>query len=220
MEEVISLKARLITGIVIGTFGVLSLAASACTFQFNYAAIEAPIGTVGEVGIRVQKTHNNCTLSSMDEYLLEGSGIQILGATAWEDLGGGLYEKWLQISLSQVGEGSLKISKTCTKEGYQEKILPVTTLTSDSSDALWAQAWNGIYPLEATNTVVSDTGTPTLHEGMLTVGNLSVMLPQDVQLPDSLPLTVRLYALGSTGDAAPLLLVGEDLFFRFDHLIN
>lgn len=220
MEEVISLKARLIIGIVIGTFGVLSLAASACTFQFNYAAIEAPIGTVGEVGVRVQKTHNNCTLSSMDDYRLEGSGIQILGATAWEDLGGGLYEKWLQISLSQVGEGSLKISKTCTKEGYQEKILPVTTLTSEASDAVWSQAWNGIYPLEATENVISDTGTPAVLEGTLTVGSLTVTLPQDVQLPDSLPLTVRLYAVDSRGDTAPLLLVGEDMFFRFDHLAH
>jgi len=219
MEEVISLKARLIIGIVIGTFGVLSLAASACTFEFNYAAIEAPIGTVGEVGVRVQKTHNNCTLSSMDDYLLEGSGIQILGATAWEDLGGGLYEKWLQISLSEVGDGSLKISKTCTKEGYEEKILPIVTLASDSSDAIWTLAWNGTYPFEESGAVLNDVGTPALHDGVLTVGALSVTVPTNLQMPDILPNSVRLYALDSAEDLTPLLLVGEDVFIRFDHLL-
>ena len=120
------------------TFAVLSLlalfavSASACDFYFNYESISAPIGTVGDVGVRVQKTHAKCTLSSMDDYMIDGEGIQILGETAWEDLGGDLYEKWVQISLSEEGDGFLRISKTCTKEGYQEEVLPITSLAPDS----------------------------------------------------------------------------------------
>ena len=82
-----------------------AISASACTFYFNYESIAAPIGTVGEVGLRVQKTHAKCTLSSMDDYAIDGEGIQILGETAWEDLGGNLFEKWVQVSLSEEGEG-------------------------------------------------------------------------------------------------------------------
>jgi len=78
--------------IAVGLFAAFALSASACTFYFNYVSISAPIGTVGEVRIRVQKTHARCTMSSMDEYTIEGRGIQILGRTTWEDLGGALTE--------------------------------------------------------------------------------------------------------------------------------
>ena len=64
---------------------LFTLSASACEFYFSYESISAPIGTVGEIGIRVQKTHAKCTLSSMDDYAIDGEGIQILGETAWED---------------------------------------------------------------------------------------------------------------------------------------
>ena len=32
--------------------------AMACEFLFNYEEIAAPLSTVGEIGVRVQKTHN------------------------------------------------------------------------------------------------------------------------------------------------------------------
>ena len=129
---------------------LLSLGVSACSFQFSYQSISAPLGTVGDVGIQVQKTHNNCVLSSMDEYLIEGRGVQILGETVWEDLGGGLYEKWVQLSLATLGDGSLTISKTCIKDGYEEKVLPILTQSAEAADAVWMLAWNGTYPFEAT----------------------------------------------------------------------
>lgn len=214
------MRIRLGAGMIVGMLGMLAFSASACTFQFNYASIEAPIGTVGEVGIQVQKTHNKCTLSSMDDYVIEGSGIQILGETAWEDKGGGLYEKWVQVSLSTLGSGELKISKTCAKEGYEEKILPISTLATDSSDAIWTQAWNGAYPFDESGDIRSSLGSPSIENGVLIVGDLTVSLPSTLQLPEPLPDSVRLFALYSAGEALPLLLVGENVFFRFDHLIN
>jgi hypothetical protein len=214
------LKTRSAAWIALGLLALLSLTASACSFQFSYASIQAPIGTVGEVGIQVQKTHNNCTLSSMDEYNIDGSGIQILGETAWEDKGGGLYEKWLQVSLSALGTGNLKISKTCTKDGYEEAILPISTLVSDSGDGVWTQAWNGTYPFDEPGDVRSSLGTAIIENGVLIVGELTVSLPSTLRLPEDLPDSVRLFALYSAGEALPLLLVGEDVFFRFDHLNN
>lgn len=205
---------------VLGILGLLSLTASACSFQFNYASIQAPIGTVGEVGIQIRKTHGNCVLDSMDDYLIEGIGIQILGETSWDSKGGGLYEKWLQVSLSAVGTGRLKISKTCTKEGYEEAVLPITTLPSEDENAVWAKAWNGIYPFDSTGDIRSAIDAASIESGVLAVGELSVVLPSGLLLPEPLSDTVRLYALYSNNDVLPLLLVGKEMFFRFDHLLN
>jgi hypothetical protein len=219
LEEVVWLRTRSVGWMFLGALGLLSLTASACSFQFSYASIQAPIGTVGEVGIQVRKTHNNCVLHSMDEYTIEGTGIQILGETAWEDKGGGLYEKWIRVSLSELGDGSLKISKTCTKEGYEEKVLPIVTVVSESSDEVWARAWNGTYPFDEAGDIRSVLGSPVIENGVLVVGEIAVPISSSFQFPEILPDTVRLFALYSEGEALPLLLVGEDVFFRFDHLL-
>ena len=42
---------------------LVSVVGAACDFSFNYEQITAPVGTVGEIGVRVQKTHNNCTMA-------------------------------------------------------------------------------------------------------------------------------------------------------------
>ncbi|GAH21919.1 unnamed protein product, partial [marine sediment metagenome] len=79
-------------------------------FTFNYERIEAPIGTVGEIGVRIEKTHQKCTMDDPLDYQFDWKGIQILGETDWEEIDPQLYEKWFQVSLSSIGEGFLKIS--------------------------------------------------------------------------------------------------------------
>ena len=197
---------------------LFALSVGACTFYFNYESISAPIGTVGEIGIRVQKTHAQCTLSSMDEYVIDGEGIQILGETAWEDLGGGLYEKWVQVSLSREGDGTLRISKTCTKEGYEEKVLPITVLPPDE-DAVWTSAWEGEYPFESSEDVVSVLDVVMVGEGSLEVAGRTLALPEGAVLPSELPATVRVFYAEIAGQPVALLLVGDGMFVRFDHLI-
>jgi len=195
----------------------LAVSAGACTFTFSYESVFAPIGTVGEIGIRVQKTHARCTLSSMDEYLIDGVGIQILGETSWEDLGGNLYEKWVQISLAEEGDGALRISKTCTKEGYQEKVLPITSLAPDE-DAAWTMAWNGEYPFDEPTDTNSVLDSAIVNDGTMAVGGLTLALPDGAALPSRLPETVRVFYSDVTGEPIALLLLGEGLFVRFDHL--
>ena len=116
------MKKRLTVTLLAATITVLAitLSAAACQFSFNYTEITAPLGTVGEIGVRVQKDHNNCTLPSMDDYQFAWENIQVLGETAWEGIGPDLYERWFQVSLSEIGDGYLMISKDCTKEGYEE----------------------------------------------------------------------------------------------------
>lgn len=198
-------------------FALFALSASACTFYFNYESVSAPIGTVGDIGIRVQKTHGQCTLSSMNEYQVEGKGIQILGATAWSDLGNGLYEKWVQISLSEEGAGFLMISKTCTKEGYEEKVLPITSLAPDEETA-WTMAWNGQYPFATSENVVSLLDSAVVEGETLSLGDVTLTLPSGVLLPSELPSEIRVFYTATTGDPRLLLIVGDGLFVRLDHL--
>ena len=202
----------------VSLLALVAVSASACDFFFSYELISAPIGTVGEVGIQVQKTHARCTLSSMNDYVIDGEGIQILGETAWEDLGGNLYEKWVRISLSEEGDGFLRISKTCTKEGYEEKVLPITVLAGDES-AVWTVAWDGEYPFEASGDVVSVLASAAVSDGSLEVAGLALTLPDGAVLPNDLPESVRVFYAEIEGRSVPLLLVGEGLFVRFDHLI-
>lgn len=198
---------------------LFALSVGACTFYFNYESVSASIGTVGEIGVRVQKTHLRCTLSSMDDYVIDGEGIQILVDTAWEDLGGGLYEKWVQVSLSQEGDGFLRISKDCTKEGYKEKVLPITSHAPDG-EAVWASAWDGEYPFESPEDVVSVLDVVTVGDGSLEVAGQTLALPEGVVLPDQLPGTVRVFYAEIAGRPVALLLVGDGMFVRFDYLIT
>jgi len=218
-REEIRVKRMHVVGIAAATLALFAASASACTFTFSYDSISAPIGTAGDVGIRVQKTHTRCTMTSMDEYKIDGEGIQILGETAWEDLGGSLYEKWVRISLAEAGDGALRISKTCTKEGYEEKILPVAVLVPEE-DAAWATAWNGEYPFDEPVNVDSVLDAVAVSDETLSVGGLTLALPAGAELPNAFPETVRVFFAAGEGEPIALLLVGEGLFVRFDHLIG
>lgn len=72
-------------------------------------------------------------------------------------------------------------------------------------------------PVEAE--VHSVFGRPELFENVLTLEGLSFVLPE--ALPVALPPEVRLfYAVLPGAEFFPLLLVGEGLFWRFDHLLG
>jgi len=196
-----------------------AVGASACDFFFSYTEVTAPIGTYGEIGVRVQKTHNNCTLSSMDDYELAWENVQILGSTEWEEVGPNLYERWFQVSLSEIGEGYLMVSKDCTKEGYQEAILPITVLDPDEG-GIWEQASGGTYPLDAPSdgTIESVAGPASYEAGALSIGGVTVELPAEI--PSDLAEARLFFTTPDAGDVLPLLVVADGSFVRFDHLIG
>jgi len=206
------------------TVGLLAMATTviACEFQFNYSEISAPLGTVGEIAVRVQKDHNNCTLPSMDDYQFTWENIQPLGETAWEEVGFNLYEKWFQVSLSQTGDGYLRISKDCTKEGYEEAILPITVL-EPAEEGIWYQAYEGAYPLEISEIgpLESVTGEAVVMEGTLTVDQLTIEPPVVPTGFDGELGSIRLFfTKTSNEEIVPLLIVSDRFFLRFDHLIS
>ncbi|MCK4391299.1 hypothetical protein KAX17_00145 [Candidatus Bipolaricaulota bacterium] len=198
----------------------LSVVGWACDFFFNYEEITALIGTVGEIGVQAQKTHNNCTMTDPLDYQFAWENLQILGETPWEEISPQLYEKWFKVSLSAPGEGFLKIFKTCSKEGYEEAILPVT-ITEGTTDGIFLQALSGTYPfeLEADLFVKTVVGAILLEGNLLTVGDVQALLPTiPSKLEDYLGEARLYYTPGGEG-INPLLLVSEDFLYRFDHLV-
>ena len=176
---------------------------------------------MGEIGVQAQKTHNDCTMTDPDplDYQFAWENLQILGETPWEEISPQLYEKWFKVSLSVLGAGFLKISKTCSKEGYEEA-LPVA-ITEGTADGIFLQALSGTYPfeLEADLFVKTVVGTIRLEENPLTVGDVQALLPTiPSKLEDYLGEARLYYTPGGEG-ANPLLLVSEDFLYRFDHLV-
>ncbi len=212
---------KLRTPFALGWIGVAAgFTALGCDFVFSYRSITAPLGTSGEVGIRVQKTHANCTLPNPYDYGLSTAGVQILGETPWKEVGPGVIEKWVLLSLAEVGDGYLKVFKTCTKEGYEEGVLPIK-VTAPTSDGAWAQAKAGTYPVSPPEgyTVAALSGTGTVKDGVLSVGGKSIPLPTvpPTLAGGSVPLQV--YYVIRDGRPFPLLLVGDGLFWRYDPLL-
>lgn len=202
----------------LGLMGILAVSAFGCEFVFSHDRIVAPLGTWGEVGIRVYKTHTRCVLPSPDEYRITAQGAQILSETPWREVQPGVLEKWVVLSLAHVGSGHLKISKTCAKEGYEEAILPLE-ITAPEPEGLWAKAMAGVYPLPlpAEGEVLAVAGEARVSAEQLEIAGMAFPLPggfPGLVLPEA-----RLFcALLPGGEVRPLLLVAEGLFWRFDHL--
>jgi len=196
-----------------------SVAAAACTFMFNYGEVEAPLGTAGEIGVRVQKTHGNCTMPGTDDYSFDWSHIQVLDQTDWQDLGGGLYETWFLVSLCEVGDGHLTISKDCSKEGYDEKALPIR-VTPGADGSAWFQAMSGMFPFEAPNglDVSMLEEEVRVESGWLLFGEEQFELPagSDLGVSGDLGTATVFY---SVEDWVPLLVVSEDRFIRLDPFV-
>ncbi|MCK4617694.1 hypothetical protein KAT45_02200 [Candidatus Aerophobetes bacterium] len=198
---------------------MISLPSLACEFTFNYERIEAPIGTVGEIGVRIEKTHQKCTMDDPLDYQFDWKGIQILGETDWEEIDPQLYEKWFQVSLSSIGEGFLKISRDCSKEGYEEAVLPIT-ITKGEGD--WQLALKGEYPYELQSKIeVEKTcAQPFLNNDVLKVGKVEVKLPFLPQELVEYKERIELYYYTFKEKALPLLVVSSDFFYRFDQYEN
>jgi len=192
-------------------------AASSC----SATGLEARIGTWGEVGIRVYKDHSNCTLPHPFDYDITVEGLQILSEGPWQEIQPNVIEKWLVVSLAEEGEGHLMISKDCSKEGYQEARMPVTVV-APSDGGLWAQGWKGAYPFELPEGLIVQSvfGIPMLSGADLTVGDQRLRLPSVPTELGAMVSPVRVFTTTRDGEVIPLLIVGEGLFWRYDHLLD
>jgi len=165
----------------------------------------------------VVKTHANCTLPNPYDYELSAQGVQVLSETAWTEVQPNVIEKWVLISLAEVGDGYLKVLRPARREG----VLPIT-VTAPAPDGVWAQAWNGTFPftLPEGYAVASVAGTATVKDGVLNLDGRTFALPSVPPGIAGPTAAVRLFYTTKDGKPFPLLLVGEGLFWRYDPLLR
>lgn len=190
--------------------------AFACDFTFEPAFISGKLGDTAIVKVTVDKTHRNCSLRTMDEYHLEYDGVQLMGATPWKQVDNDTYEKWLKVGLSEIGNASIKIWKKCSKDGYEEKLLPITVFENENlitdlkENKLGFDTELSYETLRIEKLVIDKTST--LDE--IAVGGKSVSLFEEITLKPGEYTVV--YEDANSGIIA---IFNDNFVYRFDHYI-
>lgn len=101
-------------------------------FAQNIKACEIDIKTANDeplkVGqekiiiITVNLTHRNCSITP-EETKIETDGIKILAATKWKESAPGKLERKLKVEAEKPGEVSIKVTRSCKKEGGKGKLV-------------------------------------------------------------------------------------------------
>lgn len=200
--------ALILSIITLSLLGATSIG-QACQFYFNYQEIQAPLGVIGTIAIRVLKDHQQCSMDGM-EYQIGGRHIQILEETEWAEVDRNLYEKRLQVLLSEIGEGYLLISKDCDDEGYGERRLSITI---GEGGEIWEQAFFGEYPYETEESILSLKGSFTLEGNHIIIDGTEVLLSQTPENLDSSAEIILYYRADEENQA--VLIIGEEFFYQF-----
>lgn len=203
-------KVFLFTVLLVSTFAL------SCVFSFEPEVVSGKVGDIVIIKVSVEKTHWRCVLDSMDDYHFELENVQVLGETSWNQIDSRIYEKWFKLSLSEAGEGFVKIWKNCTKEGYDEAILPVTV---SANTELLEKISEGSFPVDTPLNVESTLVESFYKDAEKTVNKITL---KDVEF--ELPIEVYLkagevYVLYSKDYPYPIAVAGEDFFYRFDYYI-
>lgn len=187
--------------------------ALSCVFSFEPEAISGKVGDVVVIKVVVEKTHLRCTLDSMDDYHFEFDNVQVLGETSWNQIDQYTYVKWFKLSLSEAGEGFVKIWKNCSKEGYDEAVLPVNV--SENAE-LFEKINSGKFILDTQlnieNTLVRSfylDAERTVDK--ITLGDAEFKFPIEICLKAG-----DIYVLYSKDYPYPIAVAGKDFFYRFD----
>jgi hypothetical protein len=111
-----------------GVIFILLMAIAAIGLSCNFT-IEAESQTVSKgdefyIKVTVLQDHGSkCTLPSEDEYNFDAENIELLGMTQWEEVAKYTLQTWVKVRALDEGDGWVRISKTCKKEGYDEELI-------------------------------------------------------------------------------------------------
>ncbi len=192
----------------ISTFGF------SCIMTFEPSYISGNLGDLKVFKITIVKEHGaKCTLDSMDDYHFEFENAQVTGYTDWEQVSYDTYEKYFQISLSETGNGSVKIWKDCSKEGYDEKVLKISI---DNNLSLTSSLMNGDFPLE------TDLSTENFKIYEFDIAETAILneLENGLTLYEELELFPgEYYAVYSEDFNSAIAVFNDHFLYRFDHYI-
>ncbi len=185
----------------------------ACTFIFNHQRIEATLGTTGTVAVRVLIDHNDCTLEGgIDGMQFGWENVQVLATTPWKEVSKDLYERSFQVSLSNIGAGHFMIFKDCSREGYDELVLPIQVLAGGT---IWDTAFNGKYPYTTPDEPDFIKSTFTIVGQDLINSELSINVPVAVPVTNNVNTEIAVYYRQKDDAKKAILIVGPDFYYRF-----
>ncbi len=191
----------------------------ACDFHFEPSVYTGKLGDTFVLTVTVVKTHRNCVIT-MEDYDFEFDKVQVIGITPWNEVSSGRYERKFLLSLSAIGEGFVKISKNCSKAGYEEEIMKVKILENPD---LIKKVLNKEIPFETKLTVKKedlllkelfyeskDKKEITLDK--LQIDNIIFKLPFKITLPTN----EKIYVLFTKDYKYPILIASKEVFYRYD----
>jgi len=117
--EVYDMKKWFIVLLMMALTGV----ALSCDFILEAESTQVSKGDEFYVRVTVIKDHNNCVLTSMDDYKFDADNLDLLGMTQWQEISRNTFQAWVKVQALDAGNGLLKIWKNCSKEGYGEEVL-------------------------------------------------------------------------------------------------
>lgn len=96
--------------------------ASACEIKFGVddrSQGPYPAGATVIFRLRVDLTHNNCPVD-LKETKIQGSGLNILGATPWQNTSPNIWERRIKVAITGApadGKVTLSAKRSCDKDG-------------------------------------------------------------------------------------------------------
>ncbi len=195
---------------------ILAAVSLSCEFTFSQEDLSGELGSEAIIKVTIHRDHNNCTMKSMDDYKFEFQNVQLIKETAWKEVSRLTYEKWMIISLSNVGEGYVKIWKVCSKQGYEEGLLPVSVLPREN---LIEDIASGKFPFDSPITKVELKSSKTAvisntEIDRVLAGSSTLRLPYSVQV-----LKGEMIVLFRDPKEFPVLIAGEGYIYRFDQFL-
>ncbi len=115
--------------IILGILILSAIFGFACDFEFEVESTTVAQGSEFYVRVLLGQTHNRCTLPSFDDDIhFEAEGFELIAKTKWRLIDRYTYELWLQVRAENIGEGWIKVFKTCSRNGYEEEVFPLTVI--------------------------------------------------------------------------------------------
>ncbi|MCF8362433.1 MAG: hypothetical protein K9G70_07395 [Prolixibacteraceae bacterium] len=114
-------KNKITIGLLVLFFALIGFSATACEFDFEVLKGEKEAYNVGDeviVLVTVTYTHRVCP-EGIDATKFNFTGTKALGATKWEEVSNGKYERKLKLVITEDKKGIhiLNAVRTCDKDG-------------------------------------------------------------------------------------------------------
>ncbi len=99
---------------------LLSAPVRACKIDLEQSNSRPALNEETVLILEYQQTHRNCR-EPISSIKIEADGMTILGATDWEEIGKGTFQRKLKVKITE-DDCSLQVTRSCPKGGLDEDL--------------------------------------------------------------------------------------------------